>query len=362
MIDKMTGKGKGSNLLKERFHSQVSEGFFLEEDNKSSLTDYLQNLGILSSHDRVLDIQKPGEGNMNLVLRVTTQNRSLIVKQSRPWVEKYPHISAPSQRAEIESLFYIMVQEDDMLQKAMPKLINNDRKSHILILEDLGVTSDFSDLYDGAKIQTHEIDLLIQFLTNLHIRFHTVSSSYSITNTDMRKLNHDHIFRIPFDTNNGIDLDSFSPGLRSVTNNLLKDGTLLTKAKEIGGVYMEDGDTLLHGDFYPGSWLRKDKRVYVIDHEFCFFGHKEFDIGVFIAHLVLTNQDKIQIARVLDIYKKQIEIDEALINSFVGIEMLRRLIGVAQLPLKLSLKEKKVFLEMARELVISHDNSNLPFY
>ena len=357
----MTEMSEDSNLLKQRFNQHNSNAFFLDKEDIFSLTQYLRQINLINSDEELVKVEKPGEGNMNLVLRASTQHRSIIVKQSRPWVEKYPTISAPAQRADIEGLFYLMVQEDDVINKAIPKLINNDHQSNILVLEDLGETSDLSDLYDNVAIQLHEADQLVRFLTNLHGRFNKVASTYYITNKEMRKLNHQHIFKIPFDTKNGLDLDSFNPGLRSVTDSLLKDGLLIKNAKEIGDIYLEDGNTLLHGDFYPGSWLRKDEQVYVIDPEFCFFGQKEFDLGVFIAHLVLANQSKTLITYVLDLYKKQIEIDESLMNSFAGIEILRRLIGVAQLPLKLNLREKKEFLEMGRELVISHNSSILPF-
>ena len=43
---------------------------------------------------------------------------------------------------------------------------------------------------------------------------------------------------------------------------------------------MQNGDTLLHGDYYPGSWMRVRERLYIIDPEFSFAGPKEFDLGI----------------------------------------------------------------------------------
>ena len=39
-------------------------------------------------------------------LRVQTAERSFILKQSRPWVEKYPAIPAPEERVLVEAAFY----------------------------------------------------------------------------------------------------------------------------------------------------------------------------------------------------------------------------------------------------------------
>ena len=36
---------------------------------------------------------RAGDGNMNCTVRVTTGTGTLIVKQSRPWVEKYPRFA-----------------------------------------------------------------------------------------------------------------------------------------------------------------------------------------------------------------------------------------------------------------------------
>ncbi|MEM9408364.1 MAG: aminoglycoside phosphotransferase, partial [Acidobacteriota bacterium] len=58
----------------------------------------LRDVGWLAPDETFRSVERPGEGNMNLTLRVTTDRRSLIVKQSRPWVEKYDVIEAPFDR------------------------------------------------------------------------------------------------------------------------------------------------------------------------------------------------------------------------------------------------------------------------
>lgn len=50
----------------------------------------------MSHADEVVEgVEREGEGNMNCVVRVMTSRRSFILKQSRPWVEKYPGFAAP---------------------------------------------------------------------------------------------------------------------------------------------------------------------------------------------------------------------------------------------------------------------------
>jgi 5-methylthioribose kinase len=105
---------------------------------------------------------------------------------------------------------------------------------------------------------------------------------------------------------------------------------------------------LLHGDFFPGSWLRNDLAVFVIDPEFCFAGPPEYDLGVLQAHLVLTGQAD-EWPAMLNSYGGKP--DWTLAGRFAGAELMRRLIGVAQLPLRSGLDQKRAWLELSRQLV-----------
>ena len=90
--------------LKEQFIAALPGVFFLEKDIPT-LSEFLQDLQFISKEE-IIDISKPGEGNMNVVYRVKTNLRSFIVKQSRPYVQKYPQIVAPVERIQVEALYF----------------------------------------------------------------------------------------------------------------------------------------------------------------------------------------------------------------------------------------------------------------
>jgi 5-methylthioribose kinase len=92
-----------------KFNSLYPHAFFIDTQLRNNLPDYLRSKGWITSHEKILHMEKPGEGNMNFVYRVTTNARSLIVKQSRPWVEKYPQLEAPIERIDVEALFYQLI-------------------------------------------------------------------------------------------------------------------------------------------------------------------------------------------------------------------------------------------------------------
>lgn len=319
------------------------------------LQDYLRRRGWLDTEEKITSVEKPGEGNMNYTLRVITPNRTLIVKQSRGYVEKYPTIAAPAERAITEGRFYQKTQIIPMLAAQMPNLLGVDDENNILVLEDLGTSSDFTYLYEPCR-QLSEADALAltDFLTELHTHFATQSPDPAFANRAMRALNHEHIINYPFLNDNGFDLDTVQPGLQALAMPYKRDSDLKKTVAKLGALYIGDAGTsatLLHGDYYPGSWLQTASGTKIIDPEFCFYGPAEFDLGVMIAHLMMAEQPPTVLNTVLTNYKPIADFDESLRKRFTGVEIMRRLIGLAQLPLHLSLDTKRDLLDEAYSLL-----------
>lgn len=324
----------------------------LDKNDLSAINEYLHLQQLLQPGETVLHAEKPGEGNMNYVLRVKLPERSLIIKQARPYVEKYPTIPAPEERVIIEGEFYKRVAGKKELSSMMPAIIKADKANHIIILEDLGEANDFTFLYrQGFQLSKEEAESLGNFLSALHQSFKTSGPDELMANRKLRALNHEHIFIYPLMTDNGFNLDNIQSGLQDLAIPFKNNEQLKIKAKELGDVYLQDGNTLLHGDYYPGSWLRTATGVKVIDPEFGFYGPAEFDFGVMLAHLKMAQQDDEVIDAVMAAYNKQTGFDNELLNEFIGIEIIRRIIGLAQLPLTLNLKQKQVLLVEALQLL-----------
>ena len=68
---------------------------FLFDQNTplNEINRYLSDkISFLERKELINQIEIAGEGNMNVVLRLKTQKRSFILKQSRPYVQKYPSL------------------------------------------------------------------------------------------------------------------------------------------------------------------------------------------------------------------------------------------------------------------------------
>ena len=120
---------------------------------------------------------------------------------------------------------------------------------------------------------------------------------------------------------------------------------IASKAKRLLHEFRCNHEMLCHGDLHTGSVMcNPDVRaVKIIDSEFAFFGPIAFDVGMFLANLIMSfeahrelNHDDYasyvqqQIKLFWQAIEKEFEtriIDESI--DFCAMEMLRRTIGVA---------------------------------
>lgn len=316
--------------------------------NEHSGLSELQDLDFWNEEEKLLSVEPAGDGNMNLVLRITTDQRSLILKQSKPYVRKYPQIPAPIERIEVEFTFLQLIARDEFLSQRAPKVIRFEPEEQLLITEDLGKSLDYSSIYSGEKsLSMQEIQELIEFINRLH----GLEVNDFPDNLSMRKLNHEHIFNFPFLEENGFDLNQVQEGLQDLSLAIKRDSRLKEKLNELGKRYLTRGQVLIHGDYYPGSWLDTQSGIKVIDPEFGFLGDREFDLGILLAHLDLGQQRQELKEAVISSYTHPV--DQVLVNQYHGVEILRRLIGIAQLPVRLSLDQKSELMTKAKALILN---------
>lgn len=232
----------------------------------------------------------------------------------------------------------------------MSRLLGFDAESHLLWIEDLGDQGDLMDIYRKRKPTAKECEELTDYLLDLHRMAVAESARGALENRAMRELNHEHQYNFPLRSSNGSNLGAITPGLASIAGRLKTDERycFCFCIAQLGRAYLGEGRALLHGDFSPGSWLGTEKGVAVLDPEFCFLGPAECDLGVILAHLVLAGSTELW-ASVAERYAG--EADWTLARAFAGAKLMRRLIGVAQLPLAADLRMKREWLEQSREMV-----------
>lgn len=338
--------------LRARFAETHPGVVLLDPHDRAGIEGYLLERGLARRSELPARIESAGSGNMNLTLRVTLAGRSLILKQGRPWVEKYDHIEAPWGRTLIEGGFYEAVRDVRAVSGRMPEILDLDPPHNVLALSDAGSRGDFTSIYQDGAISAATVDELLDWLRALGSVTIPNDRKDGFTNRAMRALNHEHIFRLPLARENGLDLDQITEGLAQAAEDLKADEAYTARVHALGSRYLEDGAWLVHGDYFPGSWMKAADGVRVIDPEFCFLGGREFDYGVMLAHLALARTSVDPAQRVLEAARRE-DLDSALVLNFAGVEVMRRLIGVAQLSLPHDLDAKRRLLEVSRSFVLT---------
>lgn len=333
----------------------ASPRFLVRVDRPDELAAYLRGRGWLEPDEPILTVAPAGDGNMNCTLRVVTARRRFVVKQGRPWVEKYPEIPAPGDRTAIEASFYGRVRGVTGVADQMPALLGFDAGSYVLLLEDCDGFADLTtDVYAHRRIGDDLIGQLLGYLHGLHRMPAGEIARTSFRNDAMRSLNHEYIFCLPLSNQAALHerLERITPGLPGAAREFAGDDRYAARVRTLGETYLHgEARALVHGDFFPGSWLSDGTRVKVIDPEFCFAGAPEFDYGVMAAHLVLGGQDVPVVGRVTAVADAA-GCDARLVAGFAGVEIVRRVLGVAQLPrLERTLREKVDLLRVAHDMV-----------
>jgi 5-methylthioribose kinase len=326
---------------------------WLDAEDANGVGEFLAARGWIEADERVAACTRAGEGNMNLTLRVRTDRRSMVLKQARPWVENYDHIEAPWERSLSERWFYERVAAIPEVARHTPRLLAADADARALLLEDLQGASDLSGVYGGQRLELEEVDQLARVVRALHdgTADDPVRPGF---NRAMRELNHAHCFVVPLDPATSLPLDRFEPGLEATRLALTNDGALRAVAEQTGERYRIEAGPLVHGDYFPGSWLRTAAGVRIIDPEFCFQGDREIDVGCAVAHFALARQPPVVAQRFLDAYGTGAgACDPVMIARYAAMEVVRRLIGVAQLPIAPTRGWRDALLARAREAALS---------
>lgn len=313
---------------------------YIDKWSHGEFEDHIANT--LGFNVTVVGVEIAGDGNMNFTYRIYTENNgTLIIKQSPPFCARFTDIPAPEERILSEFKYYELTAKNEFLLKHSPNLLGLDEASKIAYMSDLGPTTDFEYLYAQVdQLTSDTCKKLIFYLRALHDL--TIEDDIEFENLGMRELNHDYIFKLPFilgDT--AINLDNVTPGLQDIANIYKDDPKIKVAALELGRAYFENSRTLIHGDYYPMSWLNTKNGLFIIDPEFGFLGLPEIDLGVFLAHMLLSNNYSIATQTIKSDYGP---CNMELVAKFCAVEVIRRITYVSQLPIINSLSFKSTLL------------------
>lgn len=302
-----------------------------------------------------------GDGNLNLVFRVSSASSSVIVKQALPYLrvagDSWP---LTRDRARIEA--GALEVHGKLAPGLLPQLLHFDPVLSALVLEDLrehvtwrqalvdgrsveGVAQAVADYSAAVIMGTSDVLLRSRERKLLRQRF-----GYS----ELCLVTEDLVFTAPYTE---AASNRYDAHLAPFVAHLHRDRALQAAAAELRFAFKTTDEALIHGDLHTGSLMVMPGDVRVIDLEFAFFGPFGFDPGVLLGNLALSRlaheaAGSTSFARVVDEYAR--DYWAALVDGisrrwdpaepwyhrflsqflsaagrFAGMEMVRRVVGLA---------------------------------
>ncbi len=272
--------------------------------NRESVLEYVRShplFGTVFNLGAALESEEIGDGNLNLVFRVyeTGRERSVLVKQGLPYLrvagEGWPLSQA---RAGFEAR--ALEQQHRAAPGRVPRPLGFDEEMAVNAMEDLrhhqvmrapmvarvpfpGLGRTVGEFLAATLFSTSDFALPSAEKKRLSAQF---------VNLELCELSEALIFSEPFYA--APSRNRYSPALEADVQSLWADTELRGRVAELKRRFMTDAQALLHGDLHTGSLMatlpdvQDGCDIRIIDPEFAFFGPMGFDVGLFMANLLLN--------------------------------------------------------------------------
>lgn len=305
--------------FRAQFEAEHPDVHILSAEQAGRVDLVMGALGWLGDEEQVTRCTSLRQGK-STVIRVELQElrggwRTAVLKQVLPWATGHETSYLPEDRGRAELRFYRRVARIPEAAACMPRLLGGDEKRSLLLLEDFRGSTDLMTmgLYTGLELEARDGEALGAFLRALHGGTRGEADP-ALANTEVKALWHHQLFEVPYGMGpDGLGgrpydpeaekgycavyapdlkvLDEVESGLGEVAGAFRTDPAVRRAVFHLGERYLEDGPSLVHGDYYPANWLFTGGQGYrILDPQACCWGDGEFDIGVGLAHLLLARQ------------------------------------------------------------------------
>lgn len=378
--------------------------------NKNDVLDYAKENTELYIDCANLNITEIGNGNMNYVFRIEDlkTNKSIVIKQAGEHTRISEDISVDIDRSRIEA--EMLISQAKLAPGYVPKVYKYDNIMHCIVMEDLiGYTIMRDALLNYEKFPKFADDIstfLVQTLlptTDIvlnHIEKKEMIKKFS--NPQLCDITENFVFTNPYNALSKTN-DIFEPNIGFITEELFEDEKLLLEVTKLKFNFMNNPQALIHGDLHTGSIFVNENSVIVFDAEFAFFGPIGFDIGNILANLtfawihtesLLDNEKRLDylswlettISNTIDLFTEKFSsefkkiVKEPMANakgflefylgsilqdiaSYAGIEMIRRIVGMAHVqditsinsPEK-RIRAERIIIKLAKYYILNSNN------
>lgn len=260
--------------------------------NVEDIAEYVEEKISFFNRDAKLSCKEIGDGNLNYVFRLKdeTTGKSIIVKQAGEATRIDKNMKVSTDRGRIEAK--ILGIQAEYAPGLVPEIYLYDGTMCAMIMEDM-----VGHKMMRTALMNHEIfplfaDQISTFLVNTLLCTTDLVMDHkekkenvkSFINPDLCEISEDLVFSEPFlnynERNNVFPLNT-----EFVKKELYDDKKLHLEAARLKFEFMNNSQSLIHGDLHTGSVFINKEHTYVFDPEFAFYGPMGYDVGNILANL-----------------------------------------------------------------------------
>lgn len=238
-------------------------------------------------------VAEVGDGNLNLVFVVTGPGGKVVVKQALPYIrlvgDSWP---LPLSRSffEYQALFRQSARDPGRVpdvhhfDEGQALIVMRHLSPHVILRKSVvrGVSHPMLAGHVGRFMARTLFRGSALSLSGKAIREDTALFS---ANHALADITETLVFSDPYFP---AKLNRHTPGLEPFIAPLRADRALRIAAQEMKQAYLTRAETLVHGDLHSGSLMVTAEDTQVIDPEFATYGPIGFDVGMFMANLILA--------------------------------------------------------------------------
>jgi 5-methylthioribose kinase len=302
-------------------HTQVGRGkmkfnkyFTMSE---ADAIEYAKERLVFFQDNEELICKEIGDGNLNYIFKIYSVNseKSIIIKQSGPVARISDEFKLSPDRNRIE--YEILKSQSKLAPGLVPEVYNYDPIMNCTAMEDL---SDHvimrTEMINHKQFKQFAHDIST-FMVNTLLLTTDVCMDHkakkdqvkNFINPELCEISEDLVYTEPFtDVNNRNQV--FGPNVQWVKDNLYSDEALKLETAKLKFEFMNNAQSLIHGDLHTGSIFIKEDSTKIIDPEFAFYGPMGYDVGNVIANLMFALAN----AHVLDNEKQKKWLEETIVD------------------------------------------------
>ncbi|MGI5453323.1 S-methyl-5-thioribose kinase [Streptomyces sp. CA-249302] len=258
-----------------------------------------------------IHVREVSDGNMNRVFLASSTDgtRSVAVKQALPWVR----VAGPSwpmspDRADAEARAYDQIAR--VAPDKIPSVHGYDPENYALVMEDMSDLEVLRTLLnEGAAYgpdTSARIGELVARLSFATSDFGMDSASRKAliaasVSPELCKITEDVVLSEPYIEH---EHNHWHQDLTDLASEFRADTRLRTEVADLRHLFMTSAQALLHGDLHTGSIMVGEREgtpvVRVFDPEFSFVGPIGFDLGLYWANALVSEERARALGRLTD--------------------------------------------------------------